>query len=73
MQTQSLPLQFFQAHFHEYLSRYQDFLRIPSVSTDPDHKADMQRACDFLVDQLKSLGADYIEVFPTPMHPIVFA
>lgn len=73
MQTQSLPLQFFQAHFHEYLSRYQDFLRIPSVSTDPDHKADMQRACDFLVDQLKSLGADHIEVFPTPMHPIVFA
>jgi len=70
MTQQSLPLHYFQAHFDEYLSRYQDFLRIPSVSTDPDHKADMQRACDFLVDQLKNLGADHVEIFPTPMHPI---
>ena len=73
MTQQSLPLQYFQAYFDEYLSRYQDFLRIPSVSTDPEHKADMERACDFLVDQLTNLGTDHVEIFPTPMHPILFA
>jgi len=33
----------------------------------------MQRACDFLVNRLKSLGAERIEVFPTPVHPILYA
>lgn len=73
MQYISLPLQYFSNHFDQYFTQYQDFLRIPSISTDPDHQADMQRACDFLVRRLQSLGAEKIEVFPTPVHPILFA
>ena len=49
-----------------------DFLRIPSVSADPAHKADMQRAADFLSNKLTSLGfAARVEA--TAGHPVVYA
>ncbi|NNE80215.1 MAG: M20/M25/M40 family metallo-hydrolase [Silicimonas sp.] len=52
------------------LERLSDFLRIPSISTDPAFKADCQRAADWLVADLTSLGVE-AEVRPTPGHPMV--
>lgn len=49
-----------------------DFLRIPSVSTDPAHKADVERAARFLAERLEAIGFS-VELVPTPGHPIVFA
>lgn len=45
-------------------------LRIPSISTDPAYKADCDRAADWLVDDLKSIGIT-AEKRPTPGHPMV--
>ncbi|MGI3171544.1 M20/M25/M40 family metallo-hydrolase [Pseudooceanicola sp. C21-150M6] len=50
--------------------RLLDLLRIPSISTDPEFKADCDRAADWLVADLTSLGAK-IEKRPTPGHPMV--
>ncbi|WP_407496608.1 M20/M25/M40 family metallo-hydrolase [Pseudooceanicola sp. MF1-13] len=50
--------------------RLLDLLRIQSISTDPDFKADCGRAADWLVDDLRSLGAT-AEKRPTPGHPMV--
>ncbi|WP_136637524.1 M20/M25/M40 family metallo-hydrolase [Pseudooceanicola onchidii] len=47
-----------------------DLLRIPSISTDPAFKADCDRAADWLVADLQSLGAT-AEKRPTPGHPMV--
>jgi len=47
-----------------------DFLRIPSVSTDPAFTKECRRAADWLADQLKGLGYS-AEVRTTPGHPIV--
>ncbi|MGJ8582996.1 MAG: M20/M25/M40 family metallo-hydrolase [Marinosulfonomonas sp.] len=47
-----------------------ELLRIPSVSTDPAYKSDCDRAADWLVDDLKSLGAEASKR-PTPGHPMV--
>jgi len=66
-------LKFFTEHTDNFLQQYQDLVRIPSVSTDPEHKADMQAACKFLADKLRGLGAGHVEVFPTKVHPILFA
>jgi len=49
-----------------------DFLRIPSVSTDPAHKADVERAARFLAEKLEAIGFS-VELVPTPGHPIVYA
>lgn len=55
------------------MEQYLNVLRIPSVSTDPAHKKDMERTAEFLKDYFEKLGMDYIEIFPTKVHPIVFA
>src|SRR5580704_10508253 len=54
-----------------FVDELKDFLRIPSVSADPAHKPDMQRAAEFVRAQLERAGAK-ARVFETAGHPIVF-
>jgi len=51
-------------------ARLIEFLRIPSVSTDPAHAKDCQRGADWLVDELRGLGFE-AESRLTTGHPIV--
>jgi acetylornithine deacetylase/succinyl-diaminopimelate desuccinylase-like protein len=57
------------ARFEDELCQW---LRIPSVSADPQHQADIRRAADWVADQLRGLGFN-TEVIPTAGHPLVFA
>ena len=52
------------------LDRLFDLLRIPSISTDPAYSAECDRAADWLVADLCSIGID-AEKRPTPGHPMV--
>lgn len=54
------------------VDRLFDLLRIPSISTDPAYKTDCDRAADWLVNDLKTLGFDASKR-PTPGHPMVVA
>lgn len=54
------------------VDRLFDLLRIPSISTDPAYKPDCDRAADWLVNDLKTLGFDASKR-PTPGHPMVVA
>lgn len=59
------------------IQRLIDWLRIPSVSTDPAYKADVAKAADWAADHLKQSGFD-VRVLPTGEpegagHPIVLA
>ena len=47
-------------------------LRIPSVSAKKDHKQDMYRCAERLVELLKEAGADEAGVYETDGHPVVF-
>ncbi|HEX2864583.1 MAG TPA: M20/M25/M40 family metallo-hydrolase, partial [Deinococcales bacterium] len=49
-----------------------EWLSIPSVSADPDHRADMTRAADWLKARLERSGLQ-AEIIPTAGHPVVFA
>ncbi len=50
-----------------------ELLRIPSVSTLPEHVPDMQRAAEWLVRRLQALGFDGARILPTARHPVVYA
>lgn len=50
--------------------RLMDLLRIPSISTDPAYSADCDRAADWIVADLNSLGIA-TEKRATPGHPMV--
>ncbi|HXE68082.1 MAG TPA: dipeptidase [Hyphomicrobiaceae bacterium] len=56
----------------EALDRLFEFIRIPSVSTDPAHKVHCQRAAEWCAGQLKAMGFD-ARVVATPGHPMVVA
>ena len=55
------------------LAEYIEFLRIPSISTLPEHAADCQRAAEFLADRLRGAGLEHVEVAATEGHPVVYA
>ncbi|MBI3821644.1 MAG: SufE family protein [Planctomycetes bacterium] len=41
-----------------FLSGLKDLLRIPSVSTLPEHKEDVHRAAQFVADDLQRIGLE---------------
>ncbi len=49
-----------------------DLLRIPSVSADSQHKADVRRAGQWVLKQFESLGLK-AELIETAGHPLVYA
>ncbi|WP_394430655.1 dipeptidase [Streptomyces sp. SGAir0957] len=49
------------------------WLRIPSVSAQPDHAPDVRRSADWLAAQLAATGFPTTEVWETPGAPAVFA
>lgn len=49
-----------------------DFVRHPSVSTDPQFAAGMEGARNYVVGLLREMGLD-VEIIPTPLHPVVLA
>jgi len=57
----------------EHLARLCDWLRIPSISTLPDHAADVRRAAQWTRETLQAIGFDSVELVETPWHPIVTA
>ena len=45
------------------------WVKIPAISSDPAHKADMQRNAEHLMAELRRIGADRVELWPTAGHP----
>ena len=56
-----------------FLGELKDLLRIPSVSTAPEHKDDVRRAAEFVANDLRRMGMENVEVIPTKGHPLVYA
>ena len=56
-----------------FLNELKDLLRIPSISTLDEHKADVQKAADFVASELRRIGMDNVEVIPTKGHPLIYA
>ena len=54
------------------LETLKDFLRIPSVSTDPAHKADILRAAEFVAGKLRSAGLADVHLMQGAGHPMVY-
>lgn len=66
-------LQFVQSNHNRFLDELIDFIRIPSVSTDPAAGPEMQRAAEWVARQLQGLGMKNTQIMPTAGHPLVYA
>ncbi len=56
-----------------FVEELKGFLRIPSVSTKSEHSGDMRKAAEWLVEQMRGMGLEHVEILPTAGHPVVYA
>jgi acetylornithine deacetylase/succinyl-diaminopimelate desuccinylase-like protein len=56
-----------------FLSELKDLLRIPSISTLPENKADCRRAAEFLLAELTRIGFEHARLLETEGNPLVYA
>src|SRR5216117_1249915 len=49
-----------------------DFLRIPSVSTNPSHNADCRAAAEWVAGELRRLGCRDVQFLASGTHPVVW-
>ncbi|MCZ6704258.1 MAG: M20/M25/M40 family metallo-hydrolase, partial [Bacteroidetes bacterium] len=66
-------LAYAEEHFDGFVTELNELLRIPSVSTNPDHNSDVRQAAQWLSDHLNSLGIESVEIMETAGHPVVYA
>ena len=68
-------LTFARANTAAHLAQLQDFLRIPSVSTQPDHAPDVAKAAEWLAAEMRRIGLENVEVIASAVgkHPLVYA
>ncbi len=69
---------FTQQHQQRFVNELKELLRIPSVSTSPEHVGDVRRAAEFVADGLRAAGMEGIRLIETSTatrngHPLVYA
>ncbi len=64
--------EYLNAHQDRFVAELADFVRIPSVSADTAHVADVARAGDWVADRLRRTGIENVRVLPTEGHPVVY-
>ena len=63
---------YIQKNKDKFLEELFEFIKIPSVSADLSFKKDVLKAASFLEQNLKEIGVDNVELFPTDGYPIVY-
>src|SRR5215472_11458602 len=69
----SAAVSFARENHPRFLSELKDLLRIPSISTLPEHAGDCRRAAEVLVAELKRIGMENARIIETKGHPLVYA
>ncbi|MFD9562685.1 dipeptidase [Streptomyces sp. NPDC059994] len=64
---------YIEQHRAAFLDDLAQWLRIPSVSAQPEHDGDVRRSADWLAAKLKETGFPVTEVLSTPGAPAVYA
>ena len=72
-------VEFAGANGMRFVEELKALLRIPSVSTAPEHREDVRRAAQFCADELTRIGMEEVELIETATaerpggHPLVYA
>lgn len=67
---------FIEGHADEFVAQLSEWLRIPSVSTDPERADDVRRSAQWLAEALRETGFPTVEIWPAggaDGAPAVFA
>ena len=59
-------------HKERFLEDLKGWLRIPSISTLPEHREDVRQAAEYAANQLRQIGFEAVELVQTQGHPLVY-
>jgi acetylornithine deacetylase/succinyl-diaminopimelate desuccinylase-like protein len=65
MPVQSAAVAFAKDHGERFVEELKALIRIPSISTDPAHVADVRRAAQFVADELRLIGLENVRLIET--------
>lgn len=65
-------LAFAQQNYDRFLDDLISFIAIESVSSDPSRSQEVRKAADWLSARLHSMGLDHVEIYDTPLHPVIY-
>src|SRR3989441_3962111 len=66
-------MNYYEQNRQNFLEGLQTFLRIPSISTLTEHKPDIQRAAEFVRNELRAAGLANAELIEGEGNPLVYA
>ena len=68
-------VEFAKANGARFVEELKELLRIPSVSTAPEHAGDVRKAAEFVADGLRRAGMENVRLIENPhglKHPLVY-
>lgn len=65
-------LQYAHEHQQHFLDELKELTAIPSISTNPEYHADVERAARWVAGYMKGIGIQNVKVFPTKGNPVVY-
>ncbi|HEY0162216.1 MAG TPA: dipeptidase [Edaphobacter sp.] len=77
--TVPAAIEFARNNQQRFVEELKDLIRIPSVSTLPEHAADVRRAAEFVAEELRRIGMENVRLIETSEvenslgHPLVYA
>jgi len=73
MATQTF--EYYQSNQNRFLEGLTSLLRIPSISTLPEHKPDIKRAAEFIAGELRDMGMRNVEIIEGTenQNPLIYA
>jgi acetylornithine deacetylase/succinyl-diaminopimelate desuccinylase-like protein len=76
--TKMAAVEFARENKGRFVEELKALLRIPSISTDPEHVDDVRRAAEFVAGELKRIGMENVRLIETTTaerkgHPLVYA
>lgn len=72
MMTQD-TLAYIDQHLERFIEELKEFLRIPSISAQPEHTPDTRRAAEYVANEARRIGLENAAVMETDGYPVVYA
>ncbi|RME08391.1 MAG: dipeptidase [Anaerolineae bacterium] len=70
--SRQLALDYLQKESNRFLDELKTFASLPSVSTDPQKAAEVQKTAQWVAERLRQAGMHKVEIMPTGGHPVVY-
>ncbi len=65
-------LNFIENNRDNFVTELKEFLKIPSISTNPENKSDVRNCAEYLKKEMENIGLENVRLYETPGHPIVY-